>query len=122
MNTTRQFLFTLFAWILFMIGGFIFLKNESSQLEQLPILDSTTPYVSSALYKGTGNLNQISGDQVIGMVPFALNGEYTLSIDGIRVDADTDIEEIDLRGVSGLSYTLSVTRTNGKITAVRASH
>lgn len=72
MKNSTQFLLTLFAWILFAVGGFTFLRLEMESA--VPNRHYELPTVASAPYKGTGDLNKISGEQVIGMIPPALEG------------------------------------------------
>lgn len=67
MKNGIQFLLTLFAWILFAMGGFTFLRlegeNSAAELRQ-----PEQRTVASALYTGTGDLKRISGEQVLGMI------------------------------------------------------
>jgi hypothetical protein len=120
-NATRQFMITLLAWILFMTGAFTFLQNEWSTLER------TTNYFSKDIVEITSlserSLNEISGEQLIGMVPFALNGDYKLIIDNIIIDHTIDIATVNLRNVVNLTYTLTIDRNNnGNITSITAVH
>lgn len=120
MKTSNQFLLTLFAWIMFTVGGFSFLRleGENSLQRRQPV----QPAVSVAPYRGTGDLKVVNGTQVIGMIPSALEGDYILYIDGIRIDENTDLAAVELRGVPGLEYQLSVTRDSEMITVVNAIH
>ena len=120
MNAARSFMLTMFAWVLFMACAFPFLRHEWSPAS-VPIAHETKDLTAS-LANPSHDLDQISGEQLIGMVPFALNGDYELYIDGIAIDQDTDISTIDLRNVPGLLYTLTVYRSQGHITAIQAVH
>ncbi|OKP84627.1 hypothetical protein A3844_19250 [Paenibacillus helianthi] len=119
MKTATQFLLTLFAWILFTIGGFTFLHLEGENI--VKARQPEQPTVANALYKGTGDLKKVSGEQVIGMIPAALEGDYILHIDGIVINEETDLTAVDLRGVPGAAYQLRVTRTNEMITEISAT-
>lgn len=66
--------------------------------------------VQPGIYRGTENLAHVSGDQIVGMVTYALAGDFPLTIDGILINASTDISAIDLSGVPGLTYMLVVNR------------
>jgi hypothetical protein len=120
MKTSTQFLLTLFAWILFAAGGFTFLRleweNSAVQLRQ-----PEQPVVASAPYMGTGDLKKVSGEQVIGMIPGALEGDYILYIDGMVINEDTDLTAVDLRGVPGAAYQLKVSRTDEMIKEISAT-
>ncbi|MBW7475214.1 hypothetical protein K0T92_10685 [Paenibacillus oenotherae] len=120
MNSAGKFLLTLFAWMLFAWGGYSFLKNENLQNDYVQA--SEQKHISSSKYEGTADLNEMTGEQLIGMIPHALAGEYRLSIDYIGIDSSTDISSINLRGVVGLKYKISVNRTNGAITDIYATH
>ncbi|WP_339246491.1 hypothetical protein [Paenibacillus sp. FSL F4-0243] len=119
MKNSTQFLLTLFAWILFAVGGFTFLRLEMESA--VPNRHYELPTVAAAPYKGTGDLNKISGEQVIGMIPPALEGEYILYIDGIAINEETDLTAVDLRGVPDAAYQLRVTRTDEMITEISAT-
>jgi|GEM_PF-1584553 len=121
MSAARQFMITLLAWILFMTGAFTFLHNEWTPLEK------TSNYSSKDIVKTTSSsersLSEISGEQLIGMVPFALNGDYKLIIDNIVIDHTIDIASVNLRNVVEQNYTLTIYRDNhGNITSIRAVH
>ncbi|MEK5033537.1 hypothetical protein MKY96_18940 [Paenibacillus sp. FSL R7-0302] len=120
MKNGIQFLLTLFAWILFAMGGFTFLRlegeNSAAELRQ-----PEQRTVASALYTGTGDLKRISGEQVLGMIPAALEGDYILYIDGMVINEATDLTAIDLRGVPGAAYQLEVTRTDEMIKQISAT-
>ncbi|MRN53047.1 hypothetical protein [Paenibacillus monticola] len=119
MRTSTQFLLTLFAWILFAIGGFTFLRLEGENAVQAR--QPVQPTVASAPYTGTGDLKKVNGEQVIGMIPSALEGDYILYIDGIVINMETDLTAVDLRGVPGGAYQLSITRTDEMITKIFAT-
>lgn len=119
MKTATQFLLTLFAWILFTVGGFTFLRLEGDNTVQTSLPEQST--IAPALYTGTGDLKEVSGGQVIGMIPQALEGEYILVIDGIVFNEETDLDAVDLRGVPGTAYKLRVTRTDEMITEISAT-
>lgn len=119
MKTSTQFLLTLFAWILFAIGGFTFLRLEWENSNQ--IRQPKQPVVASAPYVGTGDLKKVSGEQVIGMIPAALEGDYILKVDGIVINEKTDLTAVDLRGVPGVAYQLNVTRTDEMIKEISAT-
>ncbi|WP_042203658.1 hypothetical protein [Paenibacillus camerounensis] len=119
MKTATQFLLTLFAWILFTIGGFTFLRLETGQPVQARGPEQAT--LTRALYTGTGDLKKVSGEQLIGMIPQALEGDYILVIDGIVFNEETDLDAVDLRGVPGVAYELRVTRNSEMITEISAA-
>jgi hypothetical protein len=118
MRNGTQFLLTLLAWAMFMIGGFSFLRFEGEQAPSARL--AVQPTVATASYTGTKNLNRISGQQVIGMIQPALDGKYVLYIDGLRIDENTDLDTMDLRGVPDVNYQLSVTRSNERVTTIEA--
>ncbi|MFC6333916.1 hypothetical protein ACFP56_14910 [Paenibacillus septentrionalis] len=121
MNSARQFMLTLFAWILFMVGAFTFLSNEWSPLENISNYSSKDIVEITSISERS--LTEISGEQLIGMVPFALNGDYKLIIDNIVIDHTIDIASVNLRNVIGLTYTLTIYRdNNGIITSIKAVH
>ncbi|AIQ46203.1 hypothetical protein R70723_10125 [Paenibacillus sp. FSL R7-0273] len=119
MKTVTQFLLTLFAWILFTIGGFTFLRLETSHTVKARGPEQST--ITQALYAGTGDLKKVSGAQLIGMIPQAIEGDYILVIDGIIFNEETDLDAVDLRGVPGGAYELRVTRNSEMITEISAS-
>lgn len=51
----------------------------------------------------------LSSEEVLGMVIPALEGKFYIIVDGVTIDKTTDMNTVNLRGVSG----------NYKITAVR---
>jgi hypothetical protein len=120
LDSIRGFLFTLFAWILFAICGFTFLQNES--IGSIDMKKPASQQVAPAKYTGTADLSILKGEQVIGMVPFALAGNFNLRIDTMLIDINTDITTIDLRGVPGLNYTIAITRDVNGIENVIATH
>lgn len=119
MRTATQFLLTLFAWIMFVIGGFTFLRLEADSTVQASRPEQ--PTVALAPYTGTGDLKKVSGEQLIGMIPQALEGDYILVIDGIVFNEETDLDAVDLRGMPGAAYELRVTRTNEMVTEISAA-
>lgn len=69
-----------------------------------------------------GTLDKTTGEDVLGMVLNALNGEYTLIVDGITIDQSTDMETVNVRGVVSRSYSLQVQRDSyGNVTRVVAN-
>lgn len=83
---------------------------------------STATDVVLASYDETEDLTKVSGEHVIGLVNAALNGEYDLIIDGVPINAVTDIRDIDLRGVVGNTYNMTLLRQNGVIHTVSVTH
>ncbi|MNH45046.1 hypothetical protein D3C79_1073840 [compost metagenome] len=55
------------------------------------------------------------------MIPAALEGDYILTIDGIVINEETDLDAVDLRGVPGVMYQLNVSRTGEMITEISAT-
>ncbi|OXM15549.1 hypothetical protein [Paenibacillus herberti] len=84
--------------------------NVSSSIDTVK---SKSSAAAEALYSPHPNLNELSGEQVIGMVPGALAGQYVLYIDGHRFDETTDPETVDLSRVPGLVYILTVSEDGG---------
>lgn len=62
------------------------------------------------------SLDIVNGDSVLGMVAYALNGDYNLIVDGILITEDSDLDYVNLSGVAGQKYKLQVTTVNGKTT------
>ncbi|MEK3713926.1 hypothetical protein [Paenibacillus sp. FSL R7-0333] len=120
MKNGIQFLLTLFAWILFAVGGFTFLRLEGEN-SAVELRQPEQRTVASALYTGTGDLKRINGEQVLGMIPAALEGDYILYIDGMVINEATDLTAIDLREVPGTAYRLEVTRTDEMIKQISAT-
>ncbi|GGA04891.1 hypothetical protein GCM10008018_58460 [Paenibacillus marchantiophytorum] len=121
MENLRSFLLTIFAWILFAVSGFIFLKHES--IGTIHTGEAVSQQIAPAKYTGTADLTSIKGEQLIGMVPSALAGNFQLIIDGLSITDTTDITTVDLRGVPGLSYNIRITRDAvGNIATIRATH
>lgn len=118
MRSGTQFLLTLLAWVLFMVGGFSFLRFEGEHRPEVRAV--VQPFLTTGLYTGVQNLNRVSGEQVLGMIPSALDGKYVLYVDGMRIDESTDLDALDLRRIPDASYQLSITRSNDKITQVQA--
>lgn len=54
------------------------------------------------------SLDLVSGDDVLGMVLPALDGEFVLILDGVRIEQDTDMDYVNLAGVVGAKYKLTV--------------
>ncbi|TVY07320.1 hypothetical protein [Paenibacillus cremeus] len=110
-----------FAWFLLAVAASSFFRSEAAAIVQKPSLNTTA--VLENKYLGTTDLGQISGEQVLGMVPYALAGEFPLVVDGITINPNTNISSINFRGVSGLTYSLTVNRnTNRDIISVVANH
>lgn len=82
----------------------------------------TIPKVETAKYESTSDLTQMTGEQIIGLIPAALSGEYSLVLDGILIDNTTDIDMVDLRGVPRLTYKISLTRSEDNLTMITATH
>jgi hypothetical protein len=121
LGLTRGFLLTIVAWVLFVVSGFIFIQKEINM--KIDREEIKNPIVSNAIYNGTADLTKLKGEQLIGMIPFALDGEFTLFIDGIPIDSNTDISTINLRGVPGLLYTIYINRDSlGNISSIIATH
>lgn len=102
------------------MGGLLFLKQEMNVSE-----NQIVPQVSkveTSTYEGTPDLTQMTGEQVIGLIPAALSGEYSLILDGILIDNTTDIEMVDLRGVPKLTYKISLSRSGDNLTMITATH
>lgn len=121
METARSFLITLFVWMLFAAGSIMFLKNE----QKMNTLAQTSdrPNVFEGAYTGTADLSRMSGEQLLGLALYAKGGEFVLSIDGIVIDRNTDLEAIDFQGVPGLEYELSMTRdSSGRVISITATH
>lgn len=62
------------------------------------------------------SLDIVSGDAVLGMVTYALNGDYNLIVDGVLITEDSDLDYVNLSGVAGHRYRLQVTTVSGKTT------
>lgn len=65
-------------------------------------------------------LEVVSGNDVLGMVHFALRGEYDLVLDGILIQEGSDIESVNFSGVAGQTYSLTVdvNTSTGKTTVI----
>jgi hypothetical protein len=122
LEIARTFLLTLFAWSLFAMGGAWLLTAE----QQFETASRTyeRPILFDAPYTGTADLTRLTGNQVLGLVPYALNGEFDLSIEGIGTfDSMTDISHYDLRWVPDRSYKISmIYDSQGKVTGITAQH
>ena len=81
-------------------------KKESLFYDELPIQSDIQ------------DLSFISGDQILGMIPYALNGEFNLIVDGITVAQGVDINNINFSGVAGKTYRMTYTEnvSTGEIT------
>lgn len=121
MSNLLKFLFTLVAWILFMVAGIPYLTTELTELVKPP--ESNYNEVTAAPYVGAADLTVQSGAQVIGLVPYALAGDFDLYIDRLPINQETDISTINLQGVTTLNYKVSITRDPlGTVTRIDASH
>jgi hypothetical protein len=110
---------TIFAWFLFITAGFVFIKGE---LNLQDVSTQETQYVSKANFDSTADLTMVDGSQIIGMVQAALNGNYALVLDRVWIDENTDISNVDLRGVVSNDYQITLYRQNGVISQVVATH
>ncbi|WP_159887529.1 hypothetical protein [Paenibacillus puerhi] len=121
MDILRTFLQTLFAWVLFAMGAAWFLTSE--QHFAAGTKDFSRPQLFAGPYEGTADLSRLTGVQVLGMIPYALNGEYDLAIEGIGTfDDSTDISAFDLRWVPSYTYRITVTRdADNKVKSVTAN-
>lgn len=116
---TSEFMLTIFAWFLFITAGFVFIKGE---LNLQDVSTQETQYVSKANFDSTADLTMVDGSQIIGMVQAALNGNYALVLDRVWIDENTDISNVDLRGVVSNDYQITLYRQNGVISQVVATH
>lgn len=110
---------TIFAWFLFITAGFVFIKGE---LNLQDVSTQEAQYVSKANFDSTADLTMVEGSQIIGMVQAALNGNYALVVDRVWIDENTDISDVDLRGVVSNEYQITLYRQNGVISQVVATH
>lgn len=122
MSNLLKFIFTLVAWILFMVAGIPYLTTELTELVKPP--ESISNEVIAAPYVGTADLTIQSGAQVIGLVPYALAGDFDLYIDRLPINQATDISTIDLQGVTTINYKVSITRDPllGTVERINATH
>lgn len=120
MDIARSILVTVFVWILFAAGAAMYLAGEE-QMTELST-DWSMPQLFEGAYTGTADLTRMSGEQALGLVTHAKEGEFVLTLDGLLIDSRTDLTSIDFRGVSQAMYTLTVTRdTAGKIISIIAT-
>ncbi len=104
-----------------MVAGIPYLTTELT--ERVKPLESNANEVNAAPYVGTADLSIQSGAQVVGLVPYALAGDFDLYIDGLYITHMTDISTINLSGVTTLDYKISITRDAlGTIRTIYASH
>ncbi|RUT39528.1 hypothetical protein EJP82_25960 [Paenibacillus anaericanus] len=123
MSNLLKFLFTLVAWILFMVAGIPYLTTELTELVKPP--ESISNEVIAAPYVGPADLTVQSGAQVIGLVPYALAGDFDLYIDEWPpINQETDISTFNLKGVTTLNYKVSIIRDPllGTVKTIDASH
>lgn len=56
------------------------------------------------------DLSIVDGEEVVGMVPFAIRGEYTLVVDGIVIQEGSDLDYVTMSGVVSRKYKIDVVR------------
>ncbi|CAH1207718.1 hypothetical protein PAECIP111893_02763 [Paenibacillus plantiphilus] len=121
MEIARSFLVTVFVWILFATGSIMFLKGE----QQMSALSSdwSRPKLFEGAYTGTADLSRMAGEQVLGLVTYAKEGEFVLNLDGLLIDSNTEMDSIDFSGVLNVAfYTLTIARDAwGKTISITAA-
>lgn len=121
MKSLRVLIFDIFVAIVIITTLSLYLRHEiKTQKDQLTTIHARN--VTTSPYQGTANLQTITGESLIGMVPHALEGEYELVIDGLLININTDITTINFRGVPKHMYKLDISRQSGavqRITAIR---
>ncbi len=121
MEIARSFLVTLFVWVLFATGASLFLRGEQQMNAIEPDYNRAALFESA--YTGTADLARVPGEQVLGWVLQAKEGKFVLSLDGLLIDKNTKLDLIDLRGVSGITYTVQTARdASGRIVSITATH
>lgn len=106
------------------LAGMMFLYGVWAMYGQTeyPAISVEHPYIVSTPYTGTADLAMVKGEQVLGMIPAALSGAYTLTIDGLPIREHSDISQLSFVGVPEVDYKITVTRDEqGAILAVKAS-
>ncbi|WP_128896798.1 hypothetical protein [Longirhabdus pacifica] len=120
MEAARNFLFLVFAWIVFLLGGFQFLQHEFSYAVQHQSEGNRD--VVQQHHDRRSDLLEMSGQQVIGMVIYAQEGHYVLILDGISINDKTDIQNVNLRNVKDVTYQIEIVRdNNGMVSKVYAT-
>lgn len=119
MDEIRRLIFSIVCTVILIFGITMFLKNEANTEAHSYVPQPNE--VQNAPYKGTTNLQLLTGSALIGMVPHALNGEYVLVIGGITINSNTDIESVDLRNVAHQDYSITVSRLNGATQSIIAT-
>lgn len=98
----------------------MYLISEERMITTLT--DWSRPELFEGAYNQTADLNLMSGEQALGLVPFAKEGEFVLMLDGLLIDEKSDLTAIDFRGVLKETYTLDIARdSTGKIISIIAS-
>jgi hypothetical protein len=113
MHISGKFIMWVFALILFTTYGInpLIIEHKSIAMtkkeitDQRDVVNKTTP-----IGYATQDLVVMTGKQIVGMVPYALAGEYILIVDGITINSTTDITTIDLRAVPPLNYRIGIYR------------
>lgn len=98
----------------------MYLKGEQGMNELSA--DWSKPLLFEGAYTGTVDLTQMAGEQVLGLVTYAKEGEFILTLDGLLISPSTSLDSIDFREVSNKTYTLTFTRNAaGKVISITAA-
>jgi hypothetical protein len=111
MNRVRDFMFIVVTVLIFSLSGIPAIIEEINLYREhsLKFTDSVSQVVGEELDR---DLSVMSGDQILGMVPFALRGEYILMLDNIQISEGIDVENINFSGVAGNTYKITVNRVD----------
>lgn len=108
-GNVRAMLLMLFGLLLFVTIGADALKEEYNDYkERRTNLSSHLEVMYD--YEELGDLSYISGNDLIGMVLYANEGEYTLVLDGVMIDENTDLNYLNVMGVFNKDYRMQVSR------------
>jgi hypothetical protein len=57
-----------------------------------------------------GDLSVVTGEDILGMILFAKEGEYLIVVDGILINQASDLNYLNLSGVVGKKYNMQIQR------------
>lgn len=55
-----------------------------------------------------GDVSVYTGEDILGMIIFALRGDYDLVVDGILIEEGSDLESVNFRGLKSQQYNVKV--------------
>jgi hypothetical protein len=64
------------------------------------------------------DLTEVEGADVLGMVLLAVDGKYDLILDGILITENSDLDFVNLSGVSDQMYKIEINYLNSKETVI----